>query len=62
MFANYGITEYHFYSFKPAIEIVDALLKMNNNKSYRLRQQNLKSIPNLNDYLEDKNVKYPGIK
>ena len=38
------------------------ILKMNNNKSYRLRQQNLKSIPILTDYLSNKNVKYLGEK
>jgi len=43
-------------------EFKGLILKMNNTKSYRLREQNLKSIPILMDYLEDNKVKYLGNK
>jgi hypothetical protein len=38
------------------------ILKMEDGKSYRLRQQNLQSIPMLTEYLEVNDVKYLGIK
>ena len=36
------------------------ILKTNDNKMYRLRQQNLKSINDLKEYLTEKNVPYLG--
>lgn len=38
------------------------ILKMDNGKKFRLRQQNLKSIPDLKQYLEEESIQYLGEK